>query len=52
MNVKGILETVYSIVKGYMIKKIVDTGNQKFIDDSNNAFKAIETIWEQVVAKK
>jgi hypothetical protein len=45
---KSIVEFLYSVVKNYVTKKAIDTGNQEFVDKCNNAFKTIEDIWEAI----
>ena len=44
----AIIEMVYKIAKGYMVKKINDTENAEFISRFNEAFKTIEEIWASV----
>ena len=47
---KAIIETVYKIVKQYMLSKAQDTGNQQFVNQLNVAFANIENVWSAVNA--
>jgi hypothetical protein len=44
----SIVEKIYNVVEGWMMKEILATGNQEFIAKWQTVFKTIEGLWAEM----